>query len=55
MVQKLKTKNNLSKKNIIKTFGCQMNEYDSNRILDLTKAINYVTQTIKFLIQIVIY
>ena len=21
--------------------GCQMNEYDSNRILDLTKKINY--------------
>ena len=23
----------------LKTFGCQMNEYDSNRILDLTKKI----------------
>ena len=28
--------------------GCQMNEYDSNRILDLTKKINYsVTENIK--------
>tara|TARA_B100000963_G_scaffold166516_1_gene144561 strand:- start:2496 stop:3830 length:1335 start_codon:yes stop_codon:yes gene_type:complete len=31
----------LSKKIFIKTLGCQMNEYDSNRILDLTKKINY--------------
>ena len=34
-------KNNLKKKIFIKTFGCQMNEYDSNRILDVTKNINY--------------
>tara|TARA_B110000444_G_scaffold198462_1_gene189594 strand:- start:277 stop:1620 length:1344 start_codon:yes stop_codon:yes gene_type:complete len=33
----------LSKKIFIKTFGCQMNEYDSNRILDLVKPIGYVT------------
>ena len=39
MVQKLK--NNLEKKIYIKTFGCQMNEYDSNRIYDITKKINY--------------
>jgi len=32
----------LSKKIFIKTFGCQMNEYDSNRILDLVKTIGYV-------------
>ncbi len=36
-----KIKNNLKKKIFIKTFGCQMNEYDSNRILDITKKINY--------------
>ncbi|MDC0418511.1 tRNA (N6-isopentenyl adenosine(37)-C2)-methylthiotransferase MiaB [Pelagibacteraceae bacterium] len=38
----LKLKNNLSKKIFIKTFGCQMNEYDSNRILDLVKKEGYV-------------
>ena len=27
----------------IKTFGCQMNEYDSNRILDLAKSIGYTS------------
>jgi tRNA-2-methylthio-N6-dimethylallyladenosine synthase len=37
----------LEKKIFIKTLGCQMNEYDSNRILDLTKKINYtVTKNI---------
>ncbi len=36
-----KKESNLKKKIFIKTFGCQMNEYDSNRILDITKKINY--------------
>ncbi|MDA8737592.1 tRNA (N6-isopentenyl adenosine(37)-C2)-methylthiotransferase MiaB [Candidatus Pelagibacter bacterium] len=34
-----KSKNN--KKIFIKTFGCQMNEYDSNRIYDAVKKIGY--------------
>jgi tRNA-2-methylthio-N6-dimethylallyladenosine synthase len=34
-----KSKNN--KKIFIKTFGCQMNEYDSNRIYDSVKKIGY--------------
>ncbi len=42
-----KKKNNLKKKIFIKTFGCQMNEYDSNRILDITKKINYYPTTKK--------
>jgi tRNA-2-methylthio-N6-dimethylallyladenosine synthase len=33
----------LQKKIFIKTLGCQMNEYDSNRILDLMKKLNYVS------------
>tara|TARA_B110000211_G_scaffold188599_1_gene214570 strand:+ start:972 stop:2312 length:1341 start_codon:yes stop_codon:yes gene_type:complete len=32
----------LPKKIFIKTFGCQMNEYDSNRILDLVKPMGYI-------------
>jgi len=32
----------LSKKIFIKTFGCQMNEYDSSRILDLVEPMGYV-------------
>ena len=31
----------MSKKIFIKTFGCQMNEYDSNRIFDIVKEIGY--------------
>jgi len=31
----------MSKKIFIKTFGCQMNEYDSNRIFDIVKKIGY--------------
>ena len=34
------------KKIFIKTFGCQMNEYDSNRIFDLVKKIGF-NKTIK--------
>ena len=31
----------MSKKIFIKTLGCQMNEYDSNRILDTVKKIGF--------------
>ena len=31
----------INKKIFIKTFGCQMNEYDSNRIIDSLKKIGY--------------
>ena len=31
----------MTKKIFIKTFGCQMNEYDSNRILDTVKEIGF--------------
>ena len=31
----------MSKKIFIKTFGSQMNEYDSNRIFDIVKKIGY--------------
>jgi tRNA-2-methylthio-N6-dimethylallyladenosine synthase len=35
----------LNKKVFIKTFGCQMNEYDSSRMADLLRADNGMTQT----------
>ena len=31
----------MTRKVFIKTFGCQMNEYDSNRIYDSLKYINF--------------
>ena len=31
----------MNKKVYIKTFGCQMNEYDSNRIFDMVKKIGF--------------
>ena len=40
-----KSKNNLSEKIFIKTFGCQMNEYDSDRIRDLTKNYGFINST----------
>ena len=36
-----KNLNQMLKKIFIKTFGCQMNEYDSNRILDIVKKIGF--------------
>ena len=42
-----KKESNLKKRIFIKTFGCQMNEYDSNRIFDITKKINYFPTTKK--------
>ena len=36
-----KNLNLMSKKIFIKTFGCQMNEYDSNRIFDTVKKISF--------------
>jgi tRNA-2-methylthio-N6-dimethylallyladenosine synthase len=36
-----KNPNLMLKKIFIKTFGCQMNEYDSNRIFDIVKKIGY--------------
>ena len=42
MVQKSK-----NKKIFIKTFGCQMNEYDSNRIFDLVSKIGFIKTNLK--------
>ena len=36
-----KNPNTVSQKIFIKTFGCQMNEYDSNRILNTVKKIGF--------------
>ena len=36
-----KNPNSMKQKVFIKTFGCQMNEYDSNRIYDIVKKIGY--------------
>jgi len=46
MVQKIKIKK-LSKKIFIKTFGCQMNEYDTNRIFDIVSTIGYKRTEVK--------
>ena len=40
-----KSKNKLPEKIFIKTFGCQMNEYDSARIRDLTKNNGFINST----------
>ena len=37
----MELKKKVNKKIFIKTFGCQMNEYDSNRIFDIVKKIGY--------------
>ena len=37
----------MEKKIFIKTFGCQMNEYDSNRIFDTVKKIGFIKTPIQ--------
>ena len=39
----------MEKKVFIKTFGCQMNEYDSNRIFDLVEKIGFNKTTHKMM------
>ena len=41
MVEKKTLNHIVSKKIFIKTFGCQMNEYDSSRIFNLVKTIGF--------------
>ena len=38
----LKLNQKMNKKIFIRSFGCQMNEYDSNRILDSVKKIGFI-------------
>ena len=37
----------MHKKIFIKTFGCQMNEYDTNRIYDITSKIGFYKTAVK--------
>ena len=47
MVEKKILNRSVAKKIFIKTFGCQMNEYDSSRIFDLVKTIGFDKTNIK--------
>jgi len=47
MVEKKILNHSVTKKIFIKTFGCQMNEYDSSRIFDLVKTIGFDKTDIK--------
>jgi len=47
MVEKKILNRSVTKKIFIKTFGCQMNEYDSSRIFDLVKTIGFDKTDIK--------
>ena len=50
----MESKKKVSKKIFIKTFGCQMNEYDSNRILDIVKKIGYEKSMIKIMLIVIL-